>query len=47
MFVGAKIIGGLRIGSNSIIGANSVVNIDIPDNSIAVGVPCKILNKVY
>lgn len=45
IYAGAKIIGGISIGENAIIGANSVVNIDVPPNSIAVGVPCKILNK--
>lgn len=42
---GAKILGNITIGNNCIIGANSVVLIDIPDNSIAVGVPARILNK--
>ena len=31
----------LRIGNNVTIGAGSVVIKDIPDNSIAVGNPCK------
>lgn len=42
---GAKILGKITIGNNCIIGANSVVLIDIPDNSIAVGVPARILFK--
>ncbi len=36
---GAKLLGPIRIGDNVLIGANAVVMIDIPDNSIAVGVP--------
>jgi acetyltransferase-like isoleucine patch superfamily enzyme len=28
------------------IGANSLVNVDLPDNSIAVGSPCKVIGKV-
>lgn len=36
---GAKILGDIRIGNNVIIGANAVVVRDIPDNSIAIGVP--------
>lgn len=36
---GAKILGKIRIGNNVIIGANAVVLCDVPDNSIAVGVP--------
>ncbi|APZ45081.1 hypothetical protein BW723_01675 [Polaribacter reichenbachii] len=33
------------IGNNVIIGANSLVNKDIPDNSIAVGNPCKVIKQ--
>ena len=36
---GAKIIGPIHIGDNVLIGANAVVLSDVPDNSIAVGVP--------
>jgi len=36
---GAKILGPIRIGNNVRIGANAVVLRDVPDNSIAVGVP--------
>lgn len=34
---GARILGELTIGKNCVIGANSVVTRDIPDNSIVVG----------
>jgi serine O-acetyltransferase len=36
---GAKLLGPIRIGDNSIIGANAVVIQDVPENSIAIGVP--------
>jgi serine O-acetyltransferase len=36
---GAKLLGPIRIGDNVLIGANAVVMSDVPDNSIAVGVP--------
>lgn len=36
---GAKILGPIRIGNDVLIGANAVVIDDVPDNSIAVGVP--------
>jgi serine O-acetyltransferase len=36
---GAKLLGPIRVGNNVLIGANAVVMIDVPDNSIAVGVP--------
>ena len=39
---GAAIIGNITIGNDVYIGANAVVLNDIPDNSIAVGVPAKI-----
>lgn len=43
VFIGGNttILPNIKIGSNVIIGAGSVVTKDIPDNSIAVGVPCK------
>jgi serine O-acetyltransferase len=42
---GAKIIGPVSIGKNSIIGANSVVVDDIPEDSIAVGIPAKFVRR--
>jgi serine O-acetyltransferase len=36
---GAKLLGPIRIGDNVCIGANAVVLCNVPDNSIAVGVP--------
>jgi serine O-acetyltransferase len=36
---GAKILGNIRIGENSRVGANSVVLHDVPDNSTVVGIP--------
>jgi len=37
---------GVNIGNNVIIGANSVIYKDIPDNSIVVGNPFKIIKKI-
>lgn len=39
---GAKVLGNISIGNNVCIGANAVVLCDVPDNSIAVGVPAKV-----
>jgi len=36
---GAKVLGRITIGNNVLIGANAVVVRDVPDDSIAVGVP--------
>lgn len=41
---GAKIIGKIKIGNNTAIGANAVVTKDLPDNAVAVGVPAEIIN---
>ena len=42
---GAKILGGIIINDNAVIGANAVVLIDVPAGKTAVGVPAKILAK--
>lgn len=39
---GAKLLGNIRIGNRVRIGANAVVITDVPDDSIAVGVPAVI-----
>lgn len=43
---GAKLLGDITIGNNVKIGANAVVICDVPDNSIAVGVPAKVKSKI-
>lgn len=43
---GAVVIPNIKIGRNCIIGAGSVVNKDIPDNTVAVGVPAKVIKEV-
>lgn len=44
-FIGCRstILPGVTVGDNVIIGAGSVVNRDIPSNSVAAGVPCKVI----
>lgn len=42
---GAKIIGQVRIGNNCRIGAGAVVYEDMPDNSVAVCAPTRILPR--
>ena len=41
----STVLPGVTIGENSIIGAHSLVNGDIPDNVVAVGVPAKVIKK--
>jgi len=40
---GAKILGPIRIGRNSVIGANAVVLCDVPPNSIVAGSPARVV----
>lgn len=40
---GAKILGAIRIGNNSVVGANAVVINDVPENAVVAGVPAKII----
>ena len=40
------VLPGVKIGNNVVIGAGSVVTKDIPENSIAVGNPCKVIKNI-
>ena len=42
----STIMPGVTIGTNSIVGAHSFVNKDIPDNVLAFGVPAKIIRDL-
>lgn len=48
VWIGANvcILPGVNIGNNVIIGAGAVVNRDIEDNSMAVGVPARIIKEI-
>jgi serine O-acetyltransferase len=43
---GAKVLGGIQIGNHCIIGANAVITKDIPDFSVAAGIPGKVIAKI-
>lgn len=43
---GVHVMPGVTIGNNVVIGGGSVVVKDIPDNSLAVGNPCKVIRKI-
>lgn len=47
VFIGVNsiIMPGVTIGSNVVIGAGSVVTKDIPDHSVAIGVPAKVVSS--
>lgn len=42
----SSIMPGVTIGENSVVGAFSFVNTDIPSNVVAVGVPAKVIRKL-
>jgi len=42
----STILPGISVGENSIIGAHSLVNKDIPDNVVAFGVPAKVVRQL-
>jgi len=42
---GAKIIGGITIGNDSAIGANSVVTDTVSDGSVVVGIPGRVISQ--
>lgn len=48
VYIGVRslILPGVRIGNRVIIGAGSIVTRDIPDNSVAAGVPARVLKSV-
>ncbi len=43
---GVTVVPGVTIGNNSVIGAGSVVTSDIPENSVAVGCPCRVIRTI-
>ena len=43
---GCIVIQGVEIGANSVIGTGAVVNKSVPPNSLAVGVPAKVIKKL-
>lgn len=48
VWIGAKVtvLMGVTIGDNSVIGANAVVTKDVPADSIAVGIPARVIRKL-
>jgi acetyltransferase-like isoleucine patch superfamily enzyme len=42
---GAVILSGVTVGRNAIVGANSIVNRDVPDYAVVAGSPAKILRE--
>ena len=42
---GTKVLDGVRLGSHVVVGANAVVNTDLPAGAIAAGVPARVLRQ--
>lgn len=42
---GAKVLGGIKVGENSIVGANAVVVKNVPANCVVIGVPAYIIKR--
>lgn len=42
---GARILGPVRIGARAVIGANAVVIADVPADSVAVGIPARVVRR--
>ena len=42
---GAKVLGPIKVGKNSKIGANSVVTKNVPSNTTVVGIPGRIIDN--
>lgn len=45
IYAGAKVLGNVRVGDNSIVGANAVVVKDVQENSTVVGVPAYVVRR--
>lgn len=43
---GVKVLKGVTIGDNTLIGAGSIVTGDVPPNVIAAGIPCKVIRNI-
>lgn len=43
---GVKVLKGVKIGANTVIGAGSIVTHDIPANVVAAGNPCKVIKQL-
>ena len=47
VWIGDKVtvLAGVRIGNNVVVGANSVVTKDVPDNCVVAGIPAKVIKR--
>lgn len=45
LYAGARLLGDIRVGDRVEVGANAVVRSDVPDDSIAVGLPARAIHR--
>lgn len=43
--INSTVLGGIKVGDDVLIAPNTLVNQDIPDHSIVIGNPCKIIHR--
>ena len=43
IYPGSRVVGSICVGNNVVVGANSVVCCDVPDNAIVAGSPAKVI----
>ncbi|CAM3115161.1 Serine acetyltransferase [Asticcacaulis taihuensis] len=46
IYAGAVILGSIKIGAGSVIGANAVVTRDVPPGVILAGIPARIISRI-
>ena len=42
---GAKVLDGVRLGNDVVVGAGAVVTSDLPDGAVAVGIPARVVRQ--
>jgi acetyltransferase-like isoleucine patch superfamily enzyme len=49
VWLGSKVVvgRGVRIGDNAVVGAGAVVTKDVPPNSLAVGIPARVVRRLH
>lgn len=43
--INSTVIGKINVGNDVLIAPNTMVNVDVPDHSVVIGNPCKIIHK--
>lgn len=46
IYMGAKVFGGVKLGTRCVVGVNSVVTKDVQPNQVVVGIPAKVIKQI-